>query len=44
MVVVGGDLDREGYLHLRDVIDPSLVTPELIEHISSTPPNPAAIP
>ena len=41
MVVVGGDLDREGYLHLRDVIDPSLVTPELIEHISSTPPNPA---
>ena len=41
MVVMGGDLDREGYLHLRDVIDPSLVTPELIEHISSTPPNPA---
>ena len=41
MVVVGGDLDREGYLHLRDVIDPSLVTPELIEHISSTPANPA---
>lgn len=39
--IVGGDLETEGYLHLRDCIDPSLVTPELIRHIEATANNPA---